>query len=112
MARIGMLDVPGDESRHFAAWRALRVDQQPEFRRAAGTRRADASGESDDGGRCGDCGAFHGYSELEVSVVVASARTPALLGKCATTNVGATQEIDETFYSASWARRTLGSGER
>ena len=50
--------------------RAVRFDEQPEFRRAAGTRRTDASGESDDGGRGGDCGAFHGYKELEVSVGV------------------------------------------
>ena len=31
VARVGMLDVSGNESRHFAAGRALRFDQQPEF---------------------------------------------------------------------------------
>ena len=68
VARVGMLDVPGHESRHPAAGRALRLDQQPEFRRPAGPRRAHAPGQPDDGGRGRDCRAFHGYSEVEVSV--------------------------------------------
>ena len=68
VARIRMLDVPGNESRYFAAGRALRFDQQPQFRRPAGTRRADASGESDDGGGGGDRGALHRYSELAISM--------------------------------------------
>ena len=31
MARVVMLDVSWDESRHFATGRTLRFDQQPEF---------------------------------------------------------------------------------
>ena len=66
MERVGVLDVFGDESRYFAAGGTVRINEQPEFRRAAGARGTDASGESDDGGGGGDHGAFHGYSELEV----------------------------------------------
>src|ERR1017187_2146434 len=68
MARIGMLDVPGHESRHFATGRALRFDQQPQFRRTAGAWRTDAFSQSHDGGGRGDCGTFHGRKELAVSV--------------------------------------------
>ena len=64
-----MLDVLGDESGYFVSGGAVRFDKQPKFRGTAGTRRTNAPGESDDGGRGGDCGAFHRYSELEVPVV-------------------------------------------
>jgi 3-isopropylmalate/(R)-2-methylmalate dehydratase large subunit len=39
LARAGLLDVPGDERRPARAGRALRVDQQPQFRGPAGRRR-------------------------------------------------------------------------
>ena len=36
MARAGLLDVPGDERRPAGAGRALRIDIEPQFRRAPG----------------------------------------------------------------------------
>ncbi len=50
LARAGMFDVPRHEPRQGAAGRALRVDQQPQLRRAAGAGRADASALPGDGG--------------------------------------------------------------
>ncbi len=46
VARIGLLDVLGRKCRFRLAGRALRVDEQPQFRRPARTRRAHALGES------------------------------------------------------------------
>ena len=40
----GLLHVPGHESRHSIAGRALRLDQQPQLRGPAGTRRTHAPG--------------------------------------------------------------------
>lgn len=70
-----MLDVSGDESGYFVSGRAVCVDQQSKFRRAARAWGTDASGESDDGGGGGYRGAFHRYSELGVSVI-AGAKAP------------------------------------
>ena len=50
MARAGLFDVPGDEPGQGARWRALRVDEQPQFRRAAGAGCANASAFAGDGG--------------------------------------------------------------
>jgi hypothetical protein len=44
-------------------------DQQSKFRGTARAWRADAPGESDDGGGCGDCGTLHRHTELEVSIM-------------------------------------------
>src|SRR6266481_4912341 len=68
MARVGVLYVSGNESRHFATRRALRVDQQPEFRRTARPRRPYAPGQSDDGNSGGDCRTLHRHKELEVRI--------------------------------------------
>src|SRR5579871_1854928 len=68
MAGIGLLDVPGHESRYSAARGALRFHQQPQFRRAARARRPDASGEPHDGGSGRDRRAFYGHTGLEVSM--------------------------------------------
>jgi hypothetical protein len=40
----GLLDVPRHEPRHTAAWRAVRLDQQPQLRGKAGQRRQDTPG--------------------------------------------------------------------
>mmetsp|Transcript_17854 Transcript_17854/g.42192 ORF Transcript_17854/g.42192 Transcript_17854/m.42192 type:complete len:202 (+) Transcript_17854:1475-2080(+) len=48
-----MQHVPGDESRQAQAAGALRLDQQPQLRGAAGQRRPDAPDESRHGGRGG-----------------------------------------------------------
>ena len=58
MARTGLFDVPGDECRPAGAGRALRLHLQPQFRGAAGAGRADASGQSGDGGGCCIAGHF------------------------------------------------------
>ena len=50
VARAGLLDVPGDERRPAGARRALRLHQQPQFRRPPGRRRPHPSGEPGDGG--------------------------------------------------------------
>ena len=76
VARVRLLDVPGNESRHSAAGRALRLDEQSEFRRPAGARWTHTSGEPDDGSGGGDFRALHGYSEVEVSVGSDVANTP------------------------------------
>src|ERR1700674_3669225 len=70
MARVGMLDVPGHESRHPAATRTLRVNQQPEFRRTPGPRRTHAPGQPHDGGSGGDCRTFYRHKELAISIVM------------------------------------------
>ena len=62
VAGVRLLDVPGNESRHSAARRALRFDEQPEFRRPAGAWWTHASGEPDDGRGGRDFRALHGYS--------------------------------------------------
>ena len=46
----GLLDVPRDERRHRASRPALRVDDQPQFRRTAGSGRAHPPAQSGDGG--------------------------------------------------------------
>src|ERR1700687_4663191 len=68
MARIGMLDVSLNESRHPATGGALRLDQQPEFRRTPGAWRTHAPGQSHDGGSRGNRRTFHRHSELEVRI--------------------------------------------
>src|SRR5208283_657461 len=70
MARVGMLDVSGHESRHSATWGALRFDQQSEFRRKAGARWAHALGQSDDGGGGGNRGTFHRHKKLAISIAL------------------------------------------
>ena len=50
VARVGMLDVPGDEPGHPAAGRALRLDLQPQLRGPPGRRRAHPPGQPEDGG--------------------------------------------------------------
>src|ERR1700733_10073298 len=81
MARVGMLDVSGDESRLSATGGTLRFDQQPEFRGAAGARRTHAFGQSDDGGGGGDCRAFYGHSELAIQLEKAWARKHATISQ-------------------------------
>src|SRR5438094_1972317 len=49
MARVGMFDVSGNEPGHPGVRRALRLDQQPQLRRAAGPRRAHPSRQSGHG---------------------------------------------------------------
>src|SRR2546425_596153 len=50
VAQLGVLDVPRYERRYPAARRALRLDLQPQLRRAAGARRPDPPDEPGDGG--------------------------------------------------------------
>lgn len=59
MARSRLFDVFGNECRHIGAGPALCVDQQSQFRGAAGTRRTHASRESDDGRGGGNQGALY-----------------------------------------------------
>ena len=55
MARAGLLDVSRDERRFSRSRRALRIHDQPQFRRTPGARRPHASDEPRDGrGRCTD----------------------------------------------------------
>ena len=51
VAQRGLLDVPGHEPRHPTERRAVRLDLQPQLRRAPGTRRAHAPREPRDGRR-------------------------------------------------------------
>src|SRR5690349_8870788 len=52
MARFELLDVRGLERRYRSAGRALSLDHEPQLRRPAGTRRADAHHEPADGRGC------------------------------------------------------------
>ena len=58
MARARLLDVPGDERRPARAGRALRLDQQSQFRRPPGRRRPHAPRQPGDGGGGGHRRAF------------------------------------------------------
>src|SRR5215469_16669092 len=59
-----MLDVPGHESRHPQARRAMREHLQPEFRRSPGQGRPDPPGQPASGRRGCDCRTFRGYSRV------------------------------------------------
>ena len=60
MARAGLLDVPRHERRHPRRRRALRLDEQSQFRRPAGPRRPHAPGQPGDGRGGGDRRPVHG----------------------------------------------------
>ena len=64
LARAGLLHVPGHESRHSFAGRALRIDQQPQLRRPPGTRRTHAPGFAGDGRGSRHCRALRRHSQL------------------------------------------------
>src|SRR6516225_12247727 len=64
MARGGVLDVPGHESRHPEAWRAMREHLEPEFRGPPGQGWPDAPGKPANGRRRRDCRTFCGYSRV------------------------------------------------
>ena len=54
MARVRMFDVSGDEPGHLVARRALCFDQQSQFRRPPGPRRAHTPRQSGNGGGGGN----------------------------------------------------------
>src|SRR6266550_8946412 len=58
MARVGMFDVSGDEPGHPGVRRALRLNQQPQLRRAPGPRWAHTSRQPGNGRGGGDRRAF------------------------------------------------------
>src|SRR5690606_13720946 len=64
MARAGLLHVPGDECRPPGTGRALRIDQQPQFRRSAGAGRSHPSGVAGDGRRSRCCRTFRRREDL------------------------------------------------
>jgi len=75
VARLGLLDVPGDEPRHPGRGRALRVDLEPQLRGPAGQGRAYAPGQPEDGRRRRHRGAFRRYQ----GVVMTHMRGPTHL---------------------------------
>jgi hypothetical protein len=64
MARAGLLDVSGDESRSSSAGRALRLDLESQFRGPPGRRRAHPPGQPGNGGRGGGGRAFRRCAQL------------------------------------------------
>src|SRR6202023_1164979 len=101
MARVGMLDVPRHESRHPAAGRTLRLDQQSEFRRTPRPRRTHAPGQPHDGGGGGDCRTFHGYKELAISIVMTVERRASRPSPLSISAVSRTGE--DARRSTGWA---------
>src|SRR3982751_201016 len=71
MARCGLLDVPGNEPGHPAAWRALRLDLKPQLRGTAGAGRAHASRQPANGGRGCNRWALRRYPRLEAGLMEA-----------------------------------------
>ena len=67
LARRGLLDVPGDEPRHPAAGRALRLDLEPQLRGAPGPRRAHPPRQPGDGRRGRHRGPLRRHQELELA---------------------------------------------
>src|SRR3546814_12203909 len=59
MARAGLFSLPCDESRQGARGRTLRLDEQPQFRRPPGPRRAHAPRQPRDGRSGGGDGQAH-----------------------------------------------------
>src|SRR5256885_865542 len=68
MARVGMFDVSGDEPGHPGVRRALRLNQQPQLRRAPGPRRAHTARQSGNGGGGGHRRAFCRRKGVELQV--------------------------------------------
>src|SRR5690606_32448027 len=66
MARARLFHVSGDECRQARAWRTLRIDLEPQFRRSSGPRWPHASRLTRHGGRGGDCGPFRRCTRDEV----------------------------------------------
>ena len=69
LARARLLHVPGDERRPARTRRALRLDVEPQFRRASGLQGPHPSGVAGDGGGGSDRGTVRGHPHLRLTTI-------------------------------------------